>query len=120
MEKKKGVGDLRARSHPAKLPVCGKELKTIKERLKQWNHGKKKTDENVFEQGAQVSAPTSSRTWQLQPHIFGFRVKGIRKESWILPPQLRKNTDARCVSGVALYGGPERPLLEIVKFWILL
>jgi hypothetical protein len=34
---------------------------------------------------------------------------------WNLPPRLRKVTEARCVAGVSLRGGPERPLCEAVK-----
>ena len=39
----KGSGDLRVRSHPPKLPICGKELKKS-----EGNHQKQKVGEDVI------------------------------------------------------------------------
>lgn len=108
----KGNSGLRVRSHPAKLPTCEEELK--KSLSSEGNHQHQKAGENLIEQEAKVQLPSSSRTWQLQPHHSGF-VKKTRKGLWNLPPWLRKTAEARCVTGVSLYAGPEGPLHESVK-----
>ena len=63
-----------------------------------WSEGEK-ADEDVTEQEIRVPASASSRTWQLQSHGSGFRVK----------EQLGKVTEARHASGVSLNGSLERP-----------
>lgn len=42
-------------------------------------------------------------------------LESMREGLWNCPLQLRKATEARCVAGVPLQGGQERPLCEAVK-----
>ena len=69
----------------------------------------------VFELGDQVPAQERRRIWQLQPCGSGFRVKNTRKGLWDLLLWLRKATEVRCVSGLFLHEGSEKPLSETVK-----
>ena len=54
--------------------------------------------EDIIEQEGCIPAPVSSRTWQLQLHGSGFRVKDIRKGLWDPPCRPRKAAEARYVS----------------------
>jgi hypothetical protein len=84
------------------------------------NQQQQTADSDALEQGGHVPAPTSSRTWQLQPCGSGFRGKAKRKGLWNLFTANGK-PESRHVSGVSLHGGPERPLCEEgVKTWIAL
>jgi hypothetical protein len=74
------------------------------------NHWKQKDDKDVIDQEGHVSAPASSRTWQLQPCSSGFRIKDRRKRLWNFHPWLRKATGSRNTSEASLNGGPDKSL----------
>lgn len=57
----------------------------------------------------------TNRAWQLWSRGSGFRVKERSKRLEILPVRLRRATEARCVAGVSLCGGLERPLYEAME-----
>lgn len=57
--------------------------------------------DDIIEKGGHVL-----QVLQAWPCGSDFRVKGRRKGLWNLPLRLRKVTEARCVAGVSLHGGP--------------
>jgi hypothetical protein len=74
---------------PAKMRLL--LWKGIKKTLSsQGNHLKQKGDADVIEQRDCFPAPSSNRTWQLQPYGSVFRVKDIKEGFWNYPSQLRK------------------------------
>ena len=62
------------------------------------NEGKYQADEDEIEQGGNVLAPASNRTWLLLP--CGFGVKDRRKEIWNLPLKQIKDAEDRHISGL--------------------
>lgn len=75
-----------------------------------------KAGEDGIEWGGYVPGSSSSRTWQLQPHGSGFRVKERRKSLWKkFIPQLKKATEIQYATAVSLHEGLEGLLHEAVK-----
>lgn len=76
--------DLWIRSQPS-LPRVNPKISLGSE----GNHWKQKASENVFKRERHVP-PTASRTGHLQPCGSDFRIKGVRKKLWNLPPWLSR------------------------------
>lgn len=68
----KGSANLRAKTHPAKLSACEKELE---KGLGRKENEQQKAHVNVIAKGGQNSSPIRFQNLRTSPHGSGFRVK---------------------------------------------